>query len=796
MGCVKGPDQHENKLLNVSANLANVRTKTYLGEVEDGRRQVYWSVGDAINLNGYESLPLSEEQAGKATADFQLYNGVLPYNVIYPASICGKFSTDGTVTINVPSKQEYSPNSFGKGSAILYGYSESDDEPITLHNLCAAVKVSLNSAADVSITKAIIISNSASAPVAGKFTMNPMTGEYSVIEGITSIILDIVEVSLVQDEQSFYFTIPYGEYPEGLTVKFYDAENYPMECVWLPKEGVVNAGKLYEFKPVDFVRGAKEILTGKEWQEIVSKINKQDDSWKKVYLSADNTIKLGADIVISEGDYQIKKSFPYTLDGMGHTLTIENATVALINTLDSGTIRNLKMAGKMHGTTTTQGYVESAAFVRTLKGGTIENCINEMHFDINEKLNVIFGTFVRDAKEGVMRNCVNNADVDVIMDVTSLTSGDIKSFGGGLIAGCSGPTGVIEIDRCVNNGAITVTLTRGETGGISRAGFGGIVGYAYGCTIDKYPKMTSCVNNGNVLLSADEVTTPIKAQASVGGIIGLAAMLSEKTKSYKNKDYPLSYSSIGPITSSNHCYIYLYDCKNTAEIRNNSTSSCDSKEYDVKIYTGGLAGTIVGKRDNHAKIINCVNTGEVIPYSVPLGSTPYSRAAVCGICGGFLGLGGYVDIEGGTMDASVGTAVTHSFAVAGVIGLAISKFSISQLNVDARISRVAGSDISKNDHALVVTNNTDKFSLEDNYNNEKTQPLYTGNDTDIRNSVIKDCNIAGSFFVSSVSYKEDPVYPSKRVKVTEDEILKNEKIVSSSYTLGDIEFDNNKYWSK
>ena len=89
IGCVKEPVQQENRLMNVSVNLATVQTKTYLGEVEDGRRQVYWSAGDAINLNGYESLPLTQEQAGKATADFQLYNGALPYKVIYPSSICG-----------------------------------------------------------------------------------------------------------------------------------------------------------------------------------------------------------------------------------------------------------------------------------------------------------------------------------------------------------------------------------------------------------------------------------------------------------------------------------------------------------------------------------------------------------------------------------------------------------------------------------------------------------------------------------------------------------------------------------
>ena len=300
IGCVKEPVQQEDSLMTVSVDLATVQTKTYLGEVEGGRRQVYWSSGDAISLNGYESLPLTDEQAGKATAEFQLYNGSLPYKVIYPASICGEFASDGTVTVNVPSSQEYSSSSFGKGAAILYGYSESEDEPVILHNLCAAVKVSLNSASGISVSKAAIISNSAAAPVAGKFIIDPKTGQYNVSEGLASINLNIEEVSLEGDgEQSFYFTVPYGEYPEGFTVKFYDSENYPMECRWLSngENGVkIEAGKLYEFTPVDFVPGKKEILTGEDWLYIATCINKADNSWKSVYLDEKtNTIKLGAD---------------------------------------------------------------------------------------------------------------------------------------------------------------------------------------------------------------------------------------------------------------------------------------------------------------------------------------------------------------------------------------------------------------------------------------------------------------------------------------------------------------------
>ena len=764
--------------MNVSVNLATVQTKTYLGEVEDGRRQVYWSAGDAINMNGYESLPLTQEQAGKATADFQLYNGALPYKVIYPASICGEFATDGTVTINVPSVQEYSPISFGKDSAILYGYSESEDEPVTLNNLCAAVKVSLNSSAGISISKAAIISNSSAAPVAGKFNINPMTGEYSVVEGLTSIMLDIEDVSLDGDEQSFYFTLPYGEYPEGFTVKFYDSEKFPMECRWLSnsEDGVkVEAGKLYEFKPVDFVPGKKEILTGEDWLYIATCINKADNSWKSAYLDdKTNTIRLGADIVLPEGTPQITKDFVYVLDGQGYTLTNNTATASLIKTLPaSGAIRNLTIAGTMRSSSETAN-VELAAFVHTVSGGSIEDCTNEMVFEVSAKT-VLFGAFARTITAGQIVRCVNNADMTIMMDVTKATTEDlktIKSFGGGLVATCFSPIAFVLVEDCVNNGDVNVTIDAGTAAGVNRAGFAGILGYVSGSTTENYPRLVNCTNNGNVQLSfVENVSSRAKAQYSVGGIVGLAAGVAASASG-------LNTGALSAVDSGKHCYMYLDSCTNTGRVQNNATSSGDSADPTIKIYTGGIAGTVIGLGEaTPTKIINCVNTGEVVPYSVKVNH--YQRAAICGVCGGFLGLGAYVDIEDGMMNAKVGTAETHSFATAGVIGLAWSKFSIKSLKVNANISRVQSSDHSADNHALAVANSTTKIK------------------TDLTGSVISDCSFAGSFFIGTTAkYTDKPVVPTNLEYVTSDDILSGAKIVSASYTKGGITMENNVYWTE
>lgn len=764
--------------MTVSVDLATVQTKTYLGEVEGGRRQVYWSSGDAISLNGYESLPLTDEQAGKATAEFQLYNGSLPYKVIYPASICGEFASDGTVTVNVPSSQEYSSSSFGKGAAILYGYSESEDEPVILHNLCAAVKVSLNSASGISVSKAAIISNSSAAPVAGKFNINPMTGEYSVVEGLTSIMLDIDDVSLDGDEQSFYFTLPYGEYPEGFTVKFYDSEKFPMECRWLSnsEDGVkVEAGKLYEFKPVDFVPGKKEILTGEDWLYIATCINKADNSWKSAYLDdKTNTIRLGADIVLPEGTPQITKDFVYVLDGQGYTLTNNTATASLIKTLPaSGAIRNLTIAGTMRSSSETAN-VELAAFVHTVSGGSIEDCTNEMVFEVSAKT-ALFGAFARTITAGQIVRCVNNADMTIMMDVTKATTDDlktIKSFGGGLVATCFSPIAFVLVEDCVNNGDVNVTIDTGTAAGVNRAGFAGILGYVSGSTTENYPRLVNCTNNGNVQLSfVENVGSRAKAQYSVGGIVGLAAGVAASASG-------LNTGALSAVDSGKHCYMYLDSCTNTGRVQNNATSSGDSADPTIKIYTGGIAGTVIGLGEaTPTKIINCVNTGEVVPYSVKVNH--YQRAAICGVCGGFLGLGAYVDIEGGMMNAKVGTAETHSFATAGVIGLAWSKFSIKSLKVNANISRVQSSDHSADNHALAVVNSTTKIK------------------TDLTGSVISDCSFTGSFFIGTTAkYTDKPVVPTNVEYVTSDDILSGAKIVSASYTKGGITMENNVYWTE
>ena len=84
------------------------------------------------------------------------------------------------------------------------------------------------------------------------------------------------------------------KYGQTQLLRFYDELGTAMECKWLDDskdtehEGVtVKGGRLYEFKPVDFVPGGMTILSEADWLYIAEQINDGNDAWKKLYLDSE-----------------------------------------------------------------------------------------------------------------------------------------------------------------------------------------------------------------------------------------------------------------------------------------------------------------------------------------------------------------------------------------------------------------------------------------------------------------------------------------------------------------------------
>ena len=130
-------------------------SRTQLGEKADDIYPLYWSEGDAIAVNGVKSVPVSAEDAGKATTLFT-FSGVLerPYNIVYPAPsedakiitevitvvedvVTTDPTTGETVTtptevdkevqvalypVTFPATQTYAGAKLAEGAAPMYGY--------------------------------------------------------------------------------------------------------------------------------------------------------------------------------------------------------------------------------------------------------------------------------------------------------------------------------------------------------------------------------------------------------------------------------------------------------------------------------------------------------------------------------------------------------------------------------------------------------------------------------------------------------------------------------------------------
>ena len=110
-------------------------TKTYLGELVDGARKVYWHNGDQIAINGVAStaMTLNEE---KTAAVFEFDAALThPYSVLYPASMY-----KDAQTITLPAIQAGATNNFAKDVAPMASYQAAEGT-VQMHHLAGVIRL-------------------------------------------------------------------------------------------------------------------------------------------------------------------------------------------------------------------------------------------------------------------------------------------------------------------------------------------------------------------------------------------------------------------------------------------------------------------------------------------------------------------------------------------------------------------------------------------------------------------------------------------------------------------------------
>ena len=668
--CTKTSEQalpEPGRIVSLHAGMESIGTRTWL-DSESGAAvlPVYWSHGDRINVNGQNSAPVSIEPGAKVSeAEFLLRSVTPPYNVVYPAEIVtGGAYSGGTIEITVPDTQDYAEGTFAPGTAILYGYSGEDDGTVSLRNLCAAVRVKLWGEESVIIEGAAV--NSAKVPIAGRFTIKPEDGSLSAEEGVSNLSLNLGEgVSLSPEGTWFYFTLPAGEYPDSLMFTFTQkSDRRSMKCKWTPAQAL-GAGVLYSFSNVEFVPGAKDIETPDDWNEFAACVNSGGDMRKWL---RNGTAHLAADISAVTLD-QIKGAFVWQFDGQGHTITRTSGGQSLFRNIH-GTVKNLNLAGSL----ASSGAVSSVLADTLYAGGAIIGCNNDASLAVEAEASAKAGAFAAVMMGGSIIGCTNRGPISVSVDCSSGTLDDLVLGGiAGQIDASLEDSSDALLKDCINSGTLladpTYTLPS-QTYGIRHSGIGGIAGWlcgnAHSFTIDNCDNTGGLTYNGARIVSKDGLA---KFQISAGGIVGIAGDLN-----FQYGVFPTS--GIG----DNGLDVTFTNCDNSGEVHNCGVTYSGSTELNNKVYTGGIVGSLIGTPDKWASLASCSNTGTLLPYDIT-GDAASVRALYSQVAGGLIGYGGYVDIKECTVNCTIGNGKRQMYSLAGVIGLAIRTFSLTNSTV-------------------------------------------------------------------------------------------------------------------
>ena len=130
-------------------------TKTQLGEKVDGVYPLYWSEGDAIAINGANSLPLAGDAAGLADATFQFTKAVeRPFCIVYPAPTVATVEDEvveapATIyPVTFAATQPYTVGTFAPGVAPMYGYAAAlakgeEESAIQLNHLTGVLNLAV-----------------------------------------------------------------------------------------------------------------------------------------------------------------------------------------------------------------------------------------------------------------------------------------------------------------------------------------------------------------------------------------------------------------------------------------------------------------------------------------------------------------------------------------------------------------------------------------------------------------------------------------------------------------------------
>ena len=628
-------------------------TKTYLGDLENGTRKVYWSDDNKISVNGVasSSVVLSED---KRSATFG-FDAVLdyPYSILYPAEMY-----KDAQTITLPAVQAAANNTFADDTAPMAVYQEAAGST-TLHHLAGVVRLQVKLPAEnphsIHALSRVEFRGNAAEQVSGDFTIDyqalTLTGASSS-ETDKVVVAKANKTLSTEASQDVFIVVPALRYEQGFTVRLIDAGGHYMDIK--SKDITIAAGEIKAMPVVDFVPAGTlvgvEIKSAADLVAFAKAYNaKEYDS-----LGDELYVRLANDIVFDDETNAAWESigntdlyFRGTFDGEGFSIKNWNSTKPLFfATYVNGSVENLTLDASCQVNLDLSNSNNAGPLVAYLRG-TVYNCHNNANLTITGECST---TAYIGGLVGRMRETAKVENSSVAGDVTAdanLSVGGTIDFGGLVGAAMEDASVIAGSDF---NGNLTFA------GAISTSDYayiGGIIGRSKAtvkdCSTSADKSITAesaenkvarillagiagsaeangledCTNNSS--LKVQYLRAKGTGYVYVGGVTGYLSA-SASVKGCRNTNNVYSYSDcnnayVGGIVGNARANSIVDDCHNesTAEVsvKNLGSGSYGSRYLELGGVIGRCETSIVSNISNAGKVDmnRAENSDSALPYA-------------------------------------------------------------------------------------------------------------------------------------------------------------------------------------
>ena len=598
-------------------------TKTYLGDVVDGTRKVYWSEDDQIAINGVASTSICIAD-GNTFAEFT-FDGELnrPFSVLYPAS--GYVDAQ---TITLPAVQAAATGTFASGSAPMAGYAGEGDA-LHLHHLAAVVRLQVKLPAESEHAECTLykveIRGKLGEQMSGNFlidyqaaTLTPASDEEA-----DKVVTTMVGKSLSSEVVDVFVVVPAQEYADGFSVRLIDNKGHYMDVNAKPcslEKGEIKVMTPLEFAPTSTLVGVEIISTAAELVAFAKAYNEGDE-----YAEVENLqVILANDIEFDEATNTewvpigTKESyFKGTFDGGNFSVRNWVSSRPLFFGIDrEGTVKNLTVDASC---TLTANYAAEHNYFGAITGynnGLLLECHNHADIDVTGSWEKVDDAYVA--------GLAGRVDTDARIEKCSMT-GDLtadETFKVKRDVFFAGITG--------RSGTGSVTLNCDFTGNLTFAGnatryayVGGVVGQAYG------GEVSECSTAQGKTISGGHESSTAK-YIYWGGIVGSAISTSKVYKCENNASVELKYQRASSTNSVRFGGVVGYLAGTTI------VEDCDNKGavHSASAYQTICLGGVVGEAANETTIRNCHNVnGEIVAKSSEAGSYGAKNLYMGGVVG-------------------------------------------------------------------------------------------------------------------------------------------------------------------